>query len=407
MTSAAGLSRRALIAIAAAGMIVALTLGLRSLFGLFLEPMSAEYGWGREIFALAIAIQNLVWGLAQPAAGAVADRYGAGRVLVAGGLLYAAGIYFMSTASDPLTLHLFGGVMIGLGMSGASMAVCLAAVARMVSESRRSFVFGLVTAAGSAGQFVLAPLGQAFIEGYGWPAALVFLALICLLIVPSAAGLTGTPPQDASGVRQSMAQALRQALSHSGYRYLTAGFFVCGFHVTFIAIHLPAYLKDSADIAYIAGWALALIGLFNIFGSFISGLLGGRFRKKYLLSWLYLARAIVIALFMLAPVSEASVLIFSAALGLLWLSTVPLTAGLVAEIFGLRYSGTLFGIVFLSHQLGSFLGVWLGGYMFDLLGSYDAVWWLSVALGLAAAWLHWPIDDRAVQPAAAQTETAH
>ena len=404
MTAAAGLSRRTLIAMAAAGLIVALTLGLRSLFGLFLEPMSSEYGWGREIFALAIAIQNLVWGLAQPAAGAIADRYGSGRVLVIGGLLYAAGIYFMSTASDPLTLHLYGGVMIGLGMSGASMAVCLAAVARMVTESQRSFAFGLVMAAGSAGQFVLAPIGQAFIEGYGWLATLTFLAVICLLIVPAAAALTGTPAQDPNAVRQSMSQALRQASSHSGYRYLTAGFFVCGFHVTFIATHLPAYLKDSADIAYIAGWALALIGLFNIFGSLISGVLGSRFRKKNLLSLLYLARAIVIALFILAPVSEVSVLIFSAALGLLWLSTVPLTSSLVADIFGLQYAGTLFGFVFLSHQMGSFLGVWLGGYVFDQLGSYDAVWWLSVALGLAAAWLHLPIDDRAVSPAPAEAE---
>ncbi|MBL28109.1 MAG: MFS transporter [Rhodospirillaceae bacterium] len=379
-----------------AGCLVALLgLGTRSGFGLFLAPMSADLGWDRETFALAIAIQNLLWGLGQPFAGAIADRYGSGRVIAIGGLLFAAGIALMSQATTPTTLFLSTGVLVGLGLAGASFSIVLAGVARAVPEDRRSWAFGVITAAGSLGQFMIAPLGQAFIAAYGWSTALLLIAVLTLSIIPLARALTGrSGPSGADVDRQTVGQALREASCHSGYRFLTAGFFVCGFHVTFIQTHMPAYVTDLGLAASVGAWALALVGLFNVAGSYMSGVLGGRYSKKYLLSSLYFARAIAIAVFVSVPASEASVLIFSAVMGLLWLSTVPLTSGLVAQIFGPRYVGTLFGIVFLSHQLGAFLGVWLGGRVYDVTGSYEIVWWISVGLGIAAAILHWPIDER-------------
>ncbi len=384
------------VVITAGCLIALLGFGVRSGFGLFLEPISADLGWGREVFALAIAIQNLFWGLGQPFAGALADRYGSGRVLATGGLLYAAGVLLMSQTSTPLMLHLSAGVLVGLGLAGASFAVVLAAIGRMVSEERRSWALGLGTAAGSLGQFLMVPIGQLFLSTYGWSIALLLLSCCAALIIPLATALTGRGEHNASTREQTMSEALREAGGHSGYWYLTSGFFVCGFHVAFIQTHLPAYLVDMGIAREIGAWALALVGLFNVFGAYSSGLLGGRYSKKNLLSWLYLARAVAIALFIIVPLSPASVLIFSAAIGLLWLSTVPLTSGLVAQIFGPRYMATLFGIVFLSHQLGAFLGVWMGGYLFDTTGSYEVVWWLSVALGVLAALLHWPINERKV-----------
>lgn len=388
--------------IAAGCAIALLSFGIRSSFGVFLEPMSSERLWGREVFALAIALQNLLWGLGQPFAGAIADRIGTARVLACGGLLYAAGVLLMSQASTPLMLHLSAGLLVGLGMSGAGFGVVLAAISRRVPAHKRSWALGLGTAAGSAGQFILVPLGQSFLEAYGWSMALVLLGSLALLMIPLSTALSGRA-EEASRIQQSVAEALQEARAHSGYVYLTLGFFVCGFQVAFIAAHLPAYVTDLGLAARTGAWALSLVGLFNIVGSYSAGVLGGKLSKKYLLSSLYFLRSIVIIVFMLMPPTQASVLIFSAAIGLLWLSTVPLTSGLVAQIFGLRYMGMLFGIVFLSHQLGSFLGVWLGGYLFDRTGSYDVVWWLSVALGFIAALLHWPIDERPVERLALET----
>ncbi len=383
-------------AIVAGSLIALLNLGIRANFGLFLEPVTVTRGWGRETFALAIAIQNLLWGLGQPFAGAVADRFGTARVLAVGGLCYAAGVILMAQASSPLELYLTTGVLIGLGLAGTSFALVLASVGRMVAEDQRSRVLGLITAAGSMGQFLLVPLGQLALGLYGWQLALLLLGLLTLAIVPLSLPMRGRPQFGALVYQQTLNQALREAGGHGSYWYLNAGFFVCGFHVTFIATHLPAYVRDLGLAPQLGAWALALIGLFNVIGAYSAGVLGGRYSKKYLLSFLYLARAVAIALFVLLPPSPASVLLFAAAIGLLWLSTVPLTSGLVALMFGPRYLATLFGIVFLSHQLGAFLGVWLGGYLFDTTGSYAVVWWLSVALGVLAGLLHWPIREQAI-----------
>ena len=387
--------RTTLFVIAAGCLLALLSFGLRSSFGLFLDPMSSAFGWGREVFAIAIALQNLLWGLAQPVAGAFADRYGSGRVLTIGALIYAAGLFIMANASTPGMLTLSAGVLVGLGVAGASFAIVLAAFTRRVSPEKRSWALGIGTAAGSAGQFFVVPLGQSFISAYGWSMALTIFGFIALLMVPCAAALTGRP-DTRQEAKQSIRAALGEAFAHPSYNYLTAGFFVCGFHIAFIQTHLPAYITDMGLQAGLAAWALALVGGGNIIGAYTSGLLGGRFSKKYLLSALYFARAVVIALFILLPISEASVLAFSLAIGLLWLSTVPLTSGLVAQFFGTQHMAMLFGIVFFSHQVGAFLGVWMGGYLFDETGSYDVVWWISVALGLLAAAIHWPIREQGV-----------
>ncbi|MDA0702782.1 MAG: MFS transporter [Proteobacteria bacterium] len=388
--------RRPVVIVTAGCMIALITFGVRAGFGVFLAPISADLGWGREVFAFAIAIQNLVWGAAQPVAGGIADRYGSGRVLAVGGILYAAGVYLMSISTSPLEMQMSAGVLIGLGLAGASFAVVLAAIGRAVAPERRSFALGLGTAAGSLGQFLLVPVGQGLLAEYGWTMALVLLSILSLAIIPLAGALTGRPKATPGEADQALGAALREAGGHSSYMYLTAGFFVCGFQVVFIAIHLPAYITDIGLPAELGGYALALVGLFNVIGSIAAGYFGGRFSKKYLLTGIYLLRSVVIAAFVLAPPSATGVLLFSAAIGLLWLSTVPLTSGLVAQFFGVRYMATLFGIVFFSHQIGSFLGVWLGGYLFDATGSYDIVWWINVALGIGAAILHWPIVERAV-----------
>jgi predicted MFS family arabinose efflux permease len=389
------LSRTAVIAIASGSFIVLLAFGIRSSFGLFLQPMSLDLGWGREVFALALAIQNLLWGVSQPFVGAIADKWGTARTVIGGGLLYALGVYLMSTTSSPPELYFSAGVLVGLALSGTAFGVILAAVGRSVPAERRSVALGITTAIGSLGQFLMPPIGQAFIATYGWSTALVLLALGSFAMVFAAGGVRGRP--ETSGLDdQTIRQALAEAAHHPGFLYLSAGFFVCGWHVAFIAVHLPAYLADGGIATETAAWCLALIGLFNVVGSYTAGVLGGRLSKKYCLSFLYLARSVVILAFIMLPLSVGSALLFSAVIGLLWLSTVPLTSGLVAQIFGPRYMGTLFGIVFFSHQVGSFLGVWLGGYLYDVYGSYDLIWWLSIALGLIAALLHWPIDERAV-----------
>jgi MFS family permease len=402
--TAQGLTRSAVLAIGAGSFIVLLSFGIRSSFGLFLQPMTADLGWGREVFALALALQNLIWGVAQPFVGMIADKWGTPRTVIAGGLLYAAALYLMASTASAFELHLSAGLLIGLALGGTGFGVVLAAVGRAVPAEQRSTALGITTAIGSFGQFLMPPLGQALLSTYGWQTALLLLAIASLLMIPAAGGLrSGIAAGAYSHDKQTLRGALREATHHSGFLYLTAGFFVCGWHVAFIAVHLPAYLADGGIGAGIAAWCLALVGLFNVIGSYSAGVLGGRFSKKYCLTLLYAARSVLILVFILVPLSVASALIFSAIMGLLWLSTVPLTSGLVAQIFGPRYMATLFGIVFLSHQVGSFLGVWLGGYLYDAYGSYDLIWWLSIALGLIAALLHWPIDERTVARLRTQT----
>lgn len=374
-------------------LIAALSLGERSAFGLFLGPMTEARGWTRETFALSVALQQIVWGIAQPVMGAISDRYGTGRVIVVGGLFYAAGLYVASFAVSPLMLQLGMGVLIGIGLAAGSFTIVLAAFGRSVSPARRSFAFGLGTAAGSFGQFFFGPLSQGLIDGVGWERALVILSITVLAMVPLAFAMRGRAGPDTSAVPQTFRQALGEAFGYRGYVLLVFGFFVCGFHVAFIAVHLPAYLTDLGLSPTLGGWALALIGLFNIVGSLGAGAIGARYSKAYALSILYVGRSLVILAFIAFPVSAVSVLLFAAAMGLLWLSTVPLTSGLVAVMFGQRYMATLFGFVFFSHQVGSFLGVWLGGVVYDRTGSYDLIWWISIALGLFAGLVHLPIRD--------------
>jgi MFS family permease len=385
-----------------AGCLIALiSFGPRSVMGLFLEPMTAARGWSRETFALSIAIQNIMWGLGQPFAGAIADRYGSGRVLAGGGVIYAAGVALMAWAPSALWLDLSAGVLVGLGMAAGSFAIVLAAFSRRVPAERRSIVFGVGTAAGSMGQFLFAPLGQTLIQTFGWEQALVVLAAVMLTIPLFAFALAGRPDPAGRMIReQSLREALAEALGHRSYVLLTSGFFVCGFHVAFIATHLPAYVVDQGLGAEVGAWALAFIGLFNIAGSLASGWISQHHSKPIFLTLIYLARAVVIAVFVLLPTTPVSVLTFAAVIGILWLSTVPPTSGLVAIMFGPRHIGTLMGIVFLSHQTGAFLGVWLGGVLYDETGSYNIVWWIAVALAIAAAVLHWPIKEAPVSEAA-------
>ena len=377
--------------------ILTLGLGIRASFGLFLQPMSTDLGWGRSHFSFAMALSNLIWGLAQPFFGAWADKKGAARVIVVSGLLYAAGLALMPFSTTPLMLDASAGLMVGLGLSGVSFGVILGVVGRAFPPERRSLALGIASSGGSFGQFLMLPFGQLLISTLGWQTALLVLAGTIMATVPLAAAMMEGRRPVATGTQQSLSQALREAGAHSGFWYLTAGFFVCGFQVAFISVHLPAYLLDVKMTPAVGATALALIGLFNIAGSFVAGYLGGRFSKKYLLSGIYLLRAVIIALFLVLPVSPMSVYLFAAGIGFLWLGTVPLTNGLVAQIFGVRFVSTLFGIVFLSHQLGSFTGVWLGGYLFDATGSYHLVWIGSIALGVIAAILNLPIDERPLE----------
>jgi len=380
--------------VAIGGLLVCLSLGIRSTFGIFLAPMSTELGWGREVFALAIAIQNIIWGLGQPIAGMCADRFGIARVLAIGGLFYASGIIGMAYSPSPLMFHVTGGLLIGLGLSGASFPLVLAALSRIVPEEYRNLTFGFCTAMGSMGQFLLVPMGQAFLNSYHWSTVLVLLALLVALVVPLSIFMRGRSEETTISSKQSMGEALREAVNHSGYIYLTLGFFVCGFHITFVSTHLPAYITDQGLSSEVGAWSLAVIGLFNVFGAICAGILANKFQKKNLLSIIYLSRGLFMLLFVLTPISETTVLMLSAGLGLSWMSTVPLTTSIVAQVFGPRFMATLFGFVLFSHQLGAFLGVWLGGKIFDETGSYMMVWWLSIALALFAALIHLPIDER-------------
>ncbi len=377
-----------------------LSFGPRATLGLFLTPMSSEFGWGRDVFAFALALQNLIWGAAQPFAGMMADKYGTGRTLVLGALIYAAGLLLMSMSGTPLLLQISAGVLIGLGIAFTSFSLVLAAFARSVQPKYHGIAFGLGTAASSFGQFLFAPLGLGLIEGFGWANALIYMAFI-IAAVPLFAyvlrGRSSAPSNNSTASLQdtlSMAQTLAVAFKTRDYILLVFGFFVCGFHVAFITVHMPTFIVDQGFDVSVGAWALALIGLFNIAGSMSSGVLGSRLPKQYILSFIYLARAIAIALYITLPMSEASTLIFAATMGILWLSTVPPTSGLVAVMFGPRFMATLFGIVFFSHQIGSFLGVYLGGVLYEQYGNYDTIWYLGIVLGVFAAVVHWPIRDQ-------------
>jgi predicted MFS family arabinose efflux permease len=391
----AAAARLPLIILVCGASVLALNMGVRQTFGLFLEPMTLDLGISRGNFSLAIAIQNILWGLLTPLCGMLADRYGAGRVLVTGGLLYALGIVIMALGASGLAVHLGAGVLVGLAVGASGFPLVLSAIARAVPEERRNLAIALAATGGSVGQFLLLPLAQILIETTGWPGALLIFAGLSALIIPLASGLRGKPDTVSSGAT-SIGGAVNQARRHSGYLLLTGGFFVCGFHVSFIGTHLPGYITSSNLAPLVGATALSIIGFFNILGGLAAGVLGSRYRLKYLLSGIYLARAVAIALFLLGPKTDWAVYLFSGAFGLLWLSTVPLTSALVGQIFGPRYMATLFGIVMLGHQLGAFFGAWFGGLSYDLSGSYDAVWIISVLLGLLAAVLHWPIADKPV-----------
>lgn len=392
-------------AIVVAGCLIAIiTFGVRTTFGLFTAPLSDLRGWDREAFALAIAIQNLVWGLGQPFAGAIADRYGAGRVLAAGGAIYAAGVALMAVSTSPGALTLTGGVLVGLGVAGGSFTIVIAAFARLVEPAKRSWAMGLATAAGSMGQFLFAPLGQGFIDQYGLETALLLLSCTLLLVPLLARALIGRGDDaEDPGETLSTREALRAAVSHPSYLLLTSGFFVCGFHIAFITTHLPPYLTDQGLSKGLAAWSLSLIGLFNVIGAYSSGILGGHHPRRLLLSGIYLGRGLAFAIFLVVPTTTGSVLLFSALIGLLWLSTVPLTSGLVAVMFGTRHIGMLFGVVFLSHQIGAFVGALLGGTIYSATGSYDTMWFVCIALSIAAALVHLPIRERSARELAPST----
>lgn len=380
-------------------LVALLTFGPRSAMGFFQLPMLAEKGWDRTTFGLAMAIQNLAWGLGTPIFGALADKYGTWRVLALSGVMYAAGLVLMAAATSQTMLHVGGGVLVGLGVASGSFGIVLAAFARNVAPEQRSFVFGLGTAAGSAGMFLFAPLSQGLISQYGWYDALVIMSVMMLIIPVFAIPLRGN---SSSGItqttyKQTATEALKEALGHRSYLLLTSGFFVCGFQVAFITAHFPAYISDIGIDARYAVIALALIGFFNIIGSLAAGFIGQRYSKPIFLAWIYLGRSVLVTAFLLLPQTPATVITFAIIMGLLWLSTVPPTNALVAIMFGTAHLGMLGGVVFFSHQIGSFLGVWLGGYLYDQFGSYDGVWWLGVVLGVFAAFVHWPIEERAVE----------
>ena len=387
--------RTPIVVIVAGCLIAMIGFGIRSAFGLFLEPMTLAKGWDRETFGLAMAIQNLLWGIGVPVAGMIADKFGPSRVLAVGAVVYTVGVWGMATADTSFELYLFGGVLTGLGVAFTAFSLAMAAMAKVVGPERRSLALGLGTAAGSFGQVVFSPLGQSFITVYGWESALLMLAASALFIIPLAFILpSNTAAKGEVPSNQTFRQAMAEAGAHRGYILLTIGFFVCGFHVAFITVHFPSYVRDLGLDPAVGAYALALVGLCNIVGSFASGMAGQRWSKKYGLCTIYFARALVITALLLAPKTELTIYLFAGAMGVLWLSTVPLTTGIVAQVFGVRYMATLFGFVFLSHQLGSFAGIWLGGYLYDTTGSYDGVWWAGVALGLAAAVIHLPINEK-------------
>lgn len=390
--------RTPLVILVCGGIILGLALGTRQTFGLFLRPMSMELGWGREAFSFAIALQNLVWGCAMPFMGAIADRYGAGRVLAAGGLAYGSGLIAMAHSTSPLGLDIAAGLLLGFALSCSAFGVVMGVVARAFPPEKRSLAVGIVGACGSFGQFAMLPGAQALIAGFGWLNALVTMGVLAFFIIPLGAALAGRNAAEAES-EQSIGAALAEATRHTGFWLLTASFFVCGFQTIFVMTHLPAYLVDRGLLPAEGMSALAVIGLFNIAGSYACGALGGRYSKRLILAWIYGIRALAIGLFIAAPLTPLGMYLFAAVLGLTWLGTVPLTNSLVGQIFGVKYLSTLFSISFLGHQLGAFIGAWAGGAVFDATGSYQIVWLCSIVLSVIAAALCVPINERALRPA--------
>lgn len=385
------------LAIALACVLLALNFGIRSSMGFFMAPISQQFGYGREVFAFALALQNLIWGLSQPVAGAFADRFGTLKTVWVGAVLYALGLYVTATAQSVWGLDIGSGLLMGMGISATGFGVVLPAMARMVSPEKRSFALGLGSAAGSAGQLLVIPVAQQFIAAYGWSTALMMMA-VCALMMVALSGPFKKQEESSSHsmleeAAQTMKEALKEASAHSHYWLLVVGFFVCGFQLAFITVHMPPFLSDQGFSPEVAVASLSLIGLFNIFGCLLSGSWAGKYSKKKLLTIIYFLRAVAIAAFMYFPMSVYSVYAFSIVTGLLWLATVPPTSGIVAQMFGLRYMGLLYGIVFLSHQVGSFCGVWLGGYLYDVTGSYNIVWWAACIIALVTALMHVFIDD--------------
>ena len=384
------------------GCIIAMVaFGPRSSLGFFLTPLSSANGWGREVFAFAVAIQNLLWGIGQPFAGAVADRFGTNRVLIVGSLFYASGLALMAMSTSPGMLTMSAGVLIGFGLSGCSFNIVLGAFGKLLPESSRSMAFGIGTAAGSFGQFLFSPIAVAIMGPFGYQVALYIFAGVVLLIVPLATALA-TPPAVGPGIipsgpaPQSLKVALAEAFGHRSYVLLVLGFFTCGFQLAFITVHLPAYLIDRGLSAEIGGYTLAIIGLFNIVGSLASGYLGNMMPRRFILSFIYFGRAMAVVAFISLPASPVATLIFGAVTGFFWLSTVPPTSSLIAVMFGVRWLAMLFGFAFFSHQVGGFLGVWLGGLVFEYSGSYNPVWWLSVLFGVLSAVINLPIVEKPV-----------
>jgi MFS family permease len=388
-------------------LIALISFGPRSALGFFLTPMSQENHWGRDVFSLALAVQNLVWGVAMPFAGAFADRFGALRVISGGAILYALGLVLMAYSHSPAMLDLSAGALIGFGLAGCSFTMVLAAFGKLLPEQWRSLAFGAGTAAGSFGQFLFSPLAVALKDAFGWQGALLIFAALCFVMLPLSLALAvprSAGPAAAAAPSQSLKQALSEALAHRSYLLLVLGFFTCGFQLAFITVHMPAYLADKGISAEVGGWTLGVIGLFNIIGALTAGWLGGRMPKRYILSAIYFIRALDVLVFILVPVTPASAIIFGAVMGLMWLSTVPPTNGLIAMMFGTKWLAMLAGFAFFSHQVGGFLGVLIGGYAYEHTGSYDIVWWLSILFGVLSAVVNLPIVEKPVErlaPAAA------
>ena len=381
--------------LACCALIVTLSMGIRHGFGLWLQPITQAQDWTRENFAFALAIQNLSWGLFGIFAGMAADRFGAFRVLIGGALLYGLGLTGMALTTTPMTFALTAGVLIGAAQAGTTYAVIYGVIGRQISAEKRSWAMGVAAAAGSFGQFLMVPVEGWLISSFGWQEALLFLSAAVLLIVPLAWGLR--EPGFAGGTapvrEQTILQALREAFRYRSFQLLMAGYFVCGFQVVFIGVHMPSYLKDNGLSPQVASYALALIVLFNVFGTYAAGALGQRLAKRHILSFIYFARAVVIAIFLIVPLSPMSVYVFASVMGLLWLSTIPPTNAVVAQIFGVAHMSMLGGFVFFSHQIGSFMGVWLGGVLYDRTGSYDIVWYISIALGVFAGLINLPVRE--------------
>ena len=394
--------RIAYVALICGGLIAALSFGTRASFGLYLDPISQALNAGREPFSLAIAIQMLVWGVSQPFAGALSDRFGPFIVITTSSVLYIAGVCLMAMSTTPAGFIFSAGMIIGIALAGNSIGIILGAIGQIFPDEKRAWALGVAGAGASAGQFIFVPYGQLLLEWFGWSGALWAFAITSLVVLPLALPFRHASKSVAINKSDTSAgmttrHALKEAFRLPSFWFLTGGFFVCGFHVFFIGTHLPAYVKDLGLPVELGAWAISLVGLFNIVGSFMAGILGSRFSKKYLLSINYLLRAVLFLGLLMVPPSQTVVLIFAALLGFLWLSTVPLTSALVGDIFGVKHMTMLYGIVFLSHQIGGFLGAWLGGAVYDAYGSYDIVWWIAVGLGVFSSVMHWPIKEKRLE----------